>query len=120
MKLYHHKTDGGAEYLCSKAVSGTNEGSLKSKYIVRIDGNIKKDAELLITEETKTEIVKLWDNKGYEYPLIEIKGGTLELLKKDIKNCQKSNEYSFDDFTETLEEKDYFIRYVCVDEEVFF
>jgi len=48
MKLYHHKTDGGAEYLCSKAVEGTDEGSFKSKYIVRIDGDITKDAELII------------------------------------------------------------------------
>jgi len=47
MKLYHHKTDGGAEYLCSEAVKGTNEGSVKdSKYVVRIDGDIEKDAEL--------------------------------------------------------------------------
>jgi len=48
MKLYYHKTDGGAEYLCSNNVSGTNEGSFDSKYIVRIDGDIKEDAELSI------------------------------------------------------------------------
>jgi hypothetical protein len=49
MKLYYHKTDGGAEYLCSEPVEeGSAEGSLRSKYIVRIDGNIKRDAELLI------------------------------------------------------------------------
>jgi len=48
MKLYYHKTDGGAEYLCSNKVKGTDEGSLRSKYIVRIDGNLKKDAELFI------------------------------------------------------------------------
>lgn len=47
MKLYYHKTSGGAEYLCSKAVEGTTEGSLHSPYIVRIDGNIRKDAELI-------------------------------------------------------------------------
>ena len=46
--LWYHKTDGGAEYLCSNNVEGTNEGSFDSKYIIRIDGNIKKDAELLI------------------------------------------------------------------------
>jgi hypothetical protein len=46
MKLYYHKTDGGAEYLCSSPVEGTNEGSFDSKYIVRIDGDITKDAEL--------------------------------------------------------------------------
>ena len=51
MKLYYHKTDGGAEYLCSNVVKGTeNEGSLNSKYIIRIDGDIKRDAELHINE----------------------------------------------------------------------
>lgn len=69
IKLYYHKTDGGAEYLCSSAVEGsvqlireknkkahnydevigqTGEGSFDSKYIVRIDGDITKDAELTI------------------------------------------------------------------------
>jgi len=49
MKLYYHKTDGGAEYLCSERVKGTKEeGSLYSKYIVRIDGDIKRDCELFI------------------------------------------------------------------------
>ena len=51
MKLYYHKTDGGAEYLCSNNVKGTDEGSFDSKYIVRIDGNLEKDAELNINEE---------------------------------------------------------------------
>jgi len=51
MKLYYHKTDGGAEYLCSSNVEGTEEGSFDSKYIVRIDGDIEKDAELRIKEE---------------------------------------------------------------------
>ena len=49
IKLYYHKTDGGAEYLCSGNVKGTDEGSFfNSKYIIRIDGNIKKDAEIMI------------------------------------------------------------------------
>ena len=50
MRLYYHKTDGGAEYLCSDNVPGTEEGSLESKYIVAFpcDGNICKDAELEI------------------------------------------------------------------------
>ena len=50
MKLYYHKTSGGAEYLCSNNVKNSEEGSFNSKYIVRIDGNIKKDSELLIKE----------------------------------------------------------------------
>ena len=50
MRLYYHKTDGGAEYLCSEKVKGTKgEGDLfRSQYIVRIDGDIEKDAELYI------------------------------------------------------------------------
>jgi hypothetical protein len=51
MKLYYHKTIGGAEYLCSSPVDGTTEGNLNSKYIVRIDGDITKDAELFIKGE---------------------------------------------------------------------
>lgn len=48
MKLYYHKTDGGAEYLCSNNVKGTDEGCLKtSEYIIRIDGDITRDAELI-------------------------------------------------------------------------
>jgi hypothetical protein len=39
MRLYRHITDGGAEYLCSSKVKGTqDEGSFDSKYIVRLDG----------------------------------------------------------------------------------
>ena len=54
MKLYYHKTDGGAEYLCSSKVKGTkHEGSFDSKYIARIDGDITKDAELWVKEVEK-------------------------------------------------------------------
>jgi hypothetical protein len=51
MRLYYHETDGGAKYLCSACVPGTDEGSLQlSQYIVRIDGDIRKDAELTVRE----------------------------------------------------------------------
>ncbi len=50
IKLYYHKTTGGAEYLCSSNVKGTDYGSFESKYIVRVDGDITKDAELSIKE----------------------------------------------------------------------
>ena len=56
MKLYYHKTDGGAEYLCSSPVKGTNEGNLAiSKYIVRVDGDITKDGELIIRDYTNNK-----------------------------------------------------------------
>ena len=52
MRLYYHKADGGAEYLCSNNVDTTDEGDLaQSTYIVRIDGDIKEDAELFIRRE---------------------------------------------------------------------
>jgi hypothetical protein len=53
MKLFYHQTDGGAEYLCSECVPGTDEGSLLSQYIVRIDGDIRKDAELFVREHAE-------------------------------------------------------------------
>ena len=58
MQLYHHKTTGGAEYLCSDPVPGTNEGSLKSKYLIRIDGDIRFDAELMIRMDTAQTLAK--------------------------------------------------------------
>lgn len=53
MNLYYHKTDGGAEYLMDTFIicpNGEKEGILNddTKYVVRIDGDIKKDAELII------------------------------------------------------------------------
>lgn len=57
MKLYHHKTDGGAEYLTDKSIknpNGTLEGTFKgAKYIIRIDGDITKDAELIVNGRVK-------------------------------------------------------------------
>ena len=56
IRLYHHKTDGGAEYLFDTFIeckNGHKEGVIndKTKYIVRIDGDITKDAELTIKKE---------------------------------------------------------------------
>lgn len=56
IKLYYHKTDGGAEYLfdtfmpCEFEGRKWNEGVItpETKYIVRIDGDVRKDAELTI------------------------------------------------------------------------
>ena len=55
MKMYYKKTSGGAEYLCSSNVKGTNVGSFDSLYVVRIDGNIQEGAELTIKPENKTK-----------------------------------------------------------------
>jgi len=54
IKLYYHKTDGGAEYLTDKfqiCPNGEKEGVLDGAvYIIRIDSNITKDATLLVKE----------------------------------------------------------------------
>ena len=52
IKLYYHKTDGGAEYLCSEKVKGTkDEGSLKSKICARIDGAKTHGGELYLDKD---------------------------------------------------------------------
>lgn len=58
IKLYYHKTDGGAEYLTDKFIKWSHngksgkEGVFKdANFIVRIDGDIEKDAELSINDE---------------------------------------------------------------------
>ena len=54
-KLYYHKTDGGAQYLTDKWIrnsDGSKEGVFKNaSIIVRIDGDIRKDAEITIADE---------------------------------------------------------------------
>lgn len=44
-KLYHHKTDGGAEYLCTAPIEGTDEGDTFTT-IVRLDGEPELYGEL--------------------------------------------------------------------------
>ena len=73
MKLYFHKTDGGAEYLCFEAVEGTNEGSFRSKYIVRIDGDITEDAELSVRDTTPS-LEKSSDEINHVYHCSNCKG----------------------------------------------
>jgi len=52
IQLYYHKTHGGAEYLTDAFLEledGHKEGVFNgAKYIIRIDGDITKDAELTI------------------------------------------------------------------------
>lgn len=58
IQLYYHKTDGGAEYLMDTFMEWEHEGKSgkegvlndDTKYVVRIDGDITKDAELTVVE----------------------------------------------------------------------
>ena len=38
MRLYYHKTDGGAEYYCLKHIEGCDEGDMYSA-VLRTDGD---------------------------------------------------------------------------------
>ena len=57
MKLYYHETDGGAKYLTDRWVrnpNGSKEGTIKNARVcVRIDGDIRKDAELIAPDLRK-------------------------------------------------------------------
>jgi hypothetical protein len=65
-KLYYHKTDRGAEYLTDKYIlcpDGSKEGVFEgARYIIRIDGNIMRDAHLFI-KEVKNKRSKQHDTK---------------------------------------------------------
>lgn len=37
MKLYYHKTDGGAEYYCTAHIEGSEEGDMRTA-VLRTDG----------------------------------------------------------------------------------
>ncbi len=62
MKLYHHKTNKRAKYLTNTFIIYPNENKeetiRKANYVVRIDVDIKKDAELTIRSEPYTDIKK--------------------------------------------------------------
>ena len=69
MKLYYHKTDGGAEYLMDTFIEWSHNGKSgqegtfnnKTKYVVRIDGDIEKDAEISVRDIPQENIEKLID-----------------------------------------------------------
>lgn len=59
-KLYYHKTDGGAEYLCTGNISGTNEGDLYTA-IVRLDGKpelLTEDERVFQTPQERREQIE--------------------------------------------------------------
>lgn len=68
-------------------------------------------------------IIRLYDDEIMSFNhLIEIKDdsfGKFEKLLKDYKEKHK-NDYNYEDFTELLSKKKYFIKFICVDVEVYF
>lgn len=75
MQLYYHKTSGGAEYLMDTFIdcgNGHKEGVMNenTKIVVRIDGDITKDAEISMkdddkmSEELRTAMILLSDSQN--------------------------------------------------------
>ena len=70
LKLFYHKTDGGGTYLMDTYIPWKHEGkrgkegtiNAETKYVVRIDGDITKDAELYVVnrELTASEVYGTW------------------------------------------------------------
>jgi hypothetical protein len=85
LKMYYHKTSGGAEYLCSSKVRGTNEGDLKSKYVVRIDG-AKRGSEMIIKgwEYVGTFGLEEYADGGMMAKGEEIRGGIRYVKGKEL------------------------------------
>lgn len=52
MKLYYHKTDGGAEYYCLNSLGDSDEGDLRTA-VLRTDGD---EFELLTNNLTEHNI----------------------------------------------------------------
>ena len=65
-------------------------------------------------------IIKLYDNEGYDYPLLDITENGLRQFKKDLKQYQKKDDYNFEEFIELIKDKPYFVSDLSIDEEVFF
>lgn len=107
MKLYYHKTIGGAEYLCSSSVEGTNEGSFDSKYIIRIDGNIKKDAELNIENDESFEVINISreDLEELGYKTDKVTDEQMESIAKMVRDGI-SESGAFDDALEAAAEEE--------------
>lgn len=71
-------------------------------------------------EIKQTEIIKLFDNEGYEYPLIEIKSGHNIQFGTILDKYRENATYNIDDFLLLLEKEKWFIRTIYFDSEVFF
>ena len=68
----------------------------------------------------ETEIIELWDNEGYEYPLVEVRKGFIEAFKKELEKYREFDEYNFDDFLEIIKLKHWFVGLVVPKDTIFF
>ena len=99
MKLYYHKTSGGAEYLTDRYIKnpdGSREGTIKNvRFVVRIDGNIRKDAELTVVDQPVKKKQVVISVKGgvadiaYTSPDVEVAIVDLDNAEAEGQDCEK-------------------------------
>jgi len=70
----------------------------------------------------ETEIIRLWDNERYEYPLIEIKKGNLIKFKTLLNKYREENQEDYNnlDFYDLLYKEEWFIKLIKPKYEIFF
>lgn len=93
LPLYGHTTDGGAQYLCSAPVPGTNEGGFEhSRLIVRLDGppsyQDRAYTRLVSTlREALDAIVAEWPDDGQMQTLAPDTYRLCERIKGLLEEC---------------------------------
>ena len=60
-------------------------------------------------------IIKFWDNENYEYPLLEIREDSIEVLKSILKEYQSDEEYNWDDFLYLLTKRGLMYKVIDTD-----
>lgn len=89
MNLYHHKTDGGAEYLYDTFIeckNGHKEGVIndKTRVVVRIDGDITKDCELIRPDLEAPEYIKEQEQKLFKIAERVLEWGQVKYKKREL------------------------------------
>lgn len=117
MKLYYHKTDGGAEYLTDTYIeceNGHKEGHITddTKYMVRIDGDITKDAEIEIREDEDLNLKNYYKIKDvYRINDVELDVRIFdeEMVNYDIQERSSLIDYLIEWISETNSDGDKYL-----------
>ena len=66
----------------------------------------------------KKLIVRLYDDDGYDYPLLEVEAQDFDEVKKVLEEYKKecSDDYNFEDFAILLQKKELLIRTITPEE----
>jgi len=102
MKLYGHRTDGGAEYLMDQFIeceNGHKEGTCEgSKYIVRLDG--QPELNIMLESEVDEKVKKLQKENTL------LKEGLIHLAKLE-QTLEKTGNFNYTGSDTILEVNDY-------------